>query len=262
MQKPRVTEIMVRMDCNGCVQKIKKALHGIKGIYEVYIDCPQQKVTVVGWADPEKIIKAIKKTRKMASICSHTIPTDPAPQPTEAAPESGPPPPDAGNPPTVSPPAEAAPPEEPPKDPPPPENPPPEVTPSPLAADTAAQQSAPKDVEEVHIIYHHPPDYGYGHRYSHSGGNWNNYPNYHGFQLEPPPPVYEPLQPVHVTHSYNTYKPSPHITEYEYIRPPLQHTHYNRTEHYSEDYRNRSNSNGNNISSMFSDENPNACRIA
>lgn len=31
MQKPQVTEIQVRIDCNGCVQKIKKALHGING---------------------------------------------------------------------------------------------------------------------------------------------------------------------------------------------------------------------------------------
>lgn len=31
MQKPQVTEIKVRMDCNGCVQKIKKALQVVSG---------------------------------------------------------------------------------------------------------------------------------------------------------------------------------------------------------------------------------------
>ncbi|KAE9594934.1 putative heavy metal-associated domain, HMA [Lupinus albus] len=30
-QKPRIIEIHVRMDCNGCVQKVKKALNGING---------------------------------------------------------------------------------------------------------------------------------------------------------------------------------------------------------------------------------------
>ncbi|XP_031114025.1 heavy metal-associated isoprenylated plant protein 36-like [Ipomoea triloba] len=72
LEKPRITEVQVRMDCNGCVQKIKKALHGINGIYEVYIDFPDQKITIVGRADPEKIVKAIKKSRKSAVICCHT----------------------------------------------------------------------------------------------------------------------------------------------------------------------------------------------
>ncbi|XP_010528813.1 PREDICTED: uncharacterized protein LOC104805828 isoform X2 [Tarenaya hassleriana] len=71
LEKPRITEIKVRMDCNGCVQKIKKALHGINGINDIYVDFPGQKLTVVGWADPEKIVKAIRKTRKTATICSH-----------------------------------------------------------------------------------------------------------------------------------------------------------------------------------------------
>ncbi|XP_043708278.1 proline-rich receptor-like protein kinase PERK10 isoform X1 [Telopea speciosissima] len=256
MQKPRITEIQVRMDCNGCVQKIKKALYGINGIYDLYIDFPQQKLTIVGWADPEKIVKAIKKTRKIATICSHIEPSDPPTQPAAPAPvEGGQPAPDAANPPpTESPPAEAAPPTEPPKDPPPPENPAPEVTPSPVAAEAAAPQQAhhhhngPKDIEEIHIIHHHPPEYGHGYSY---GGHWNNYPSGRGFRPEPP---------VYVTHSYNNYKPSPSISAHEYVRSPPRHTRYTRPEHYTEDYHNRSNSDGN-ITSMFSDENPNACRI-
>ncbi|OMO53586.1 hypothetical protein CCACVL1_28525 [Corchorus capsularis] len=93
-QKPRVTEIQVRMDCNGCVQKIKKALHGIQGIYEVYPDIAQQKLTIIGWADPERIVKAIRKTRKIATICSHSQPSEaPAAQPPEQPPEGGAPPP-------------------------------------------------------------------------------------------------------------------------------------------------------------------------
>lgn len=287
LEKPRVTEIQVRMDCNGCVQKIKKALYGINGIYDLYIDFPQQKLTIIGWADPEKIMKAIKKTRKIATICSHTEPTDPATKPPEQAPEGGgPPPAEAANPPPAeAPQAEAAPPAEPPKDPPPPENPPPEATPAPAAADANAGNPArPKDVEEVHVIYHHPPEYGYRYGYGHRfGGHWNNYSNVQGLQQEPPPTVYtnvqgvhheppptmytnvqglhhEPPPPVYVTHRYNTYKPPPYITEYEYIRSPPRHAHYSRMDRYSEDYRNVNNSNGN-ITSMFSDENPNACRI-
>ncbi|XP_010259440.1 PREDICTED: extensin-like [Nelumbo nucifera] len=256
LEKPRIIEIQVRMDCNGCIHKIKKALQGINGIYEHYIDFPQQKITVVGWADPEKIVKAIKKTRKIATICAHSEPTDPPAQPTEPAPA------DAQNPPPEdqSPPTEAAPPTEPPKDSPPPENPTPtpEVAPSAVATDAAeaqqpvqVQPSETKDVEEIHVIHHHPHDYGYGYGYGYDG-HWNGYPNGYGFRHE---------APVYVTHSYNTYKPSPYITEYEYVRSPPRHTRYSRVEHYGEDYQSRGNTAGNNITSMFSDENPNACRI-
>ncbi|XP_015573264.1 proline-rich protein 2 isoform X2 [Ricinus communis] len=238
-------------------------------IYDLYINVPQQKLTVIGWADPEKIVKAIRKTRKIATICSHTEPSDQPPaQPTEPpqpAPEGAAPPAhEAANPPaTEVPPAEAAaPPAEPPKDPPPPENPPPQPpeekpSPSSVAIETNANQppqsSGPKDVGEVHVIYHHPPDYGYRYGYGHSsGGQWNRYPNGHGLPPEPP-------QPVYVTHSYNTYRPSPYVTEYEYIRSPPRHTTYSRMDHYSDDY--HENSRNGNITSIFSDENPNACRI-
>ncbi|KAG7029001.1 Heavy metal-associated isoprenylated plant protein 28 [Cucurbita argyrosperma subsp. argyrosperma] len=77
LEKPKILEIKVRMDCNGCVQKIKKALYGINGIYDIYIDFPQQKLTIVGWADPDRIMKAIKKTRKIATICSESEQADP-----------------------------------------------------------------------------------------------------------------------------------------------------------------------------------------
>ncbi|KAB1213920.1 Heavy metal-associated isoprenylated plant protein 26 [Morella rubra] len=260
--RPRVTEIQVRMDCNGCVQKIKKALHGINGIYDLYIDFSQQKLTIIGWADPEKIVKAIKKTRKIATICSHTEQAEPPAPPTEQAPKEGEgPPPDAPNPPPPeAPPAEAGPPAEPPKDlPPPPENPPAETTPPPMAPDNNTSQAAhnpsgPKDVGEVHVVYHHPPDHGYRYGYGHSyGGHWPKYQNHQGLPQEPP-------QPMYVTHSYNTYKPSPYVTEYEYVRSPPRQTNYSRMDRYSEDYHHGNTSNGN-ITSIFSDENPNACSI-
>ena len=240
------------------------------GIYDLYIDFPQQKLTVIGWADPEKIIKAIRKTRKIATICSHSEPSDPAAQttekPPEQAPEGGAPPPpvsDQANPPTAeAPPAEtAASTAEPPKDPPQPENPPPPgENPSPVAEETNANQPqrppGPKDSGEVHVIYHHPPDYGYRYAYGHNyGGNWNRHPISQGVPQAAPKPIY-------VTHSYNTYRPSPNVTEYEYLRPPPpHHTIYSRMDHYNEDYHDNSRSNNGNITSMFSDENPNACRI-
>ncbi|KAF6152452.1 hypothetical protein GIB67_035520 [Kingdonia uniflora] len=247
LEKPRVTVILVRMDCNGCVQKIKKALHGINGIYDHYIDLPKQKLTVVGWADPERIVKAIRKTRKIVTICSHTELTNPSESPTEPAPEP------ANAPPAESPPPEATPPTEPPKDPPPPENPTQEVAaPTPVVTESFG----PKDVEEVHVIHHHTSDYDYGYSGQYGHGYWNNHSKSHWLQPEP-----RPYPPV-MSHNYNTYKPSPYISEYEYpgSSPPRQ-PHYNRMEHYSEEYHSRGNGDGSNITSMFSEENPNACTI-
>ncbi|XP_009778681.1 heavy metal-associated isoprenylated plant protein 35-like isoform X1 [Nicotiana sylvestris] len=342
MGKSRVTEIQVRMDCNGCVQKIKKALHGIHGIYDLYIDFPQQKITIVGSADPEKIVKALKKTRKSAIVCSHIEQAEPPTEPEEPAPaENEAPPPESSNPPTEAPPAEE-PPKEPPKDPPTQEN---QQAEEKQTHDEGAdntkrqpdQPSKPRDVEEVHVIYHYPPDYGYRHNFS-QGMSSHEPPRDHGYRYnygqtmihEPPrdprynrynygpsmsqePPrdhgynrynygqsmSYEPLNygrsmihepppgntgyrnnhvrptgpefrpeapppgqpPVYVTHSYNSYQPSPYVTGYEYIRSPPRYTQYTRPEHYSEDYHYGNDGNGT-IGSVFSDENPNACTIA
>ncbi|XP_038991530.1 leucine-rich repeat extensin-like protein 3 [Hibiscus syriacus] len=278
IEKPRITELQVRMDCNGCVQKIRKALHGIHGIYEVYPDIARQKLTVIGWADPEKIVKAIRKTRKTVTICSHSEPPEEATQPPEQPPETTNPTPSETQPPadayaaSPQPEAETA---EPPKDQPPPETPQPELAPAP--ADVSVDQqppqpSGPKDVG-VHVICHQPPDCGYRYGYAHSygGGPYGTqYPTCHSqcsFYPNGQPFHHQPLpqSPV-VTHSYNTYKPSPYVTEYEYVRSPPRHSHYSRIDHYRDGYYSNysyaSSSNGNgNISSMFSDENPNACSI-
>ncbi|KAM7279204.1 hypothetical protein ACFE04_006338 [Oxalis oulophora] len=361
LEKPRVTEIRVRMDCNGCVQKIKKALYGINGIYDLYIDFPQQKLTIIGWADPEKIVKAIRKTRKIATICSHTELPDPPPP--EQPPEQPPPPENnSQQPETVNHPSSEqpqpennpSPPPDPPVDPRPPERPPqPEAIPSMAAAEAnAGPGQPPKDVGEVHVVYHHPPPAGYGYRYGyvqpgyegHSyTGQWNKYPAEHQFS--------QPQPNIQVTHSYNTYKPSPYVTEYAYSHsqpqpppqgpppsphvteyayshshshsqppppsphvteyanshtqpppppsphvteyanshsqpppppsppyvtsyayshsqppPPSRYMHYNRMDQYNDEYLSSSsgysNGNGNgNITSIFSDENPNACTI-
>ncbi|XP_042052393.1 leucine-rich repeat extensin-like protein 3 [Salvia splendens] len=183
MEKPQVTEITVRMDCNGCVQKIKKALQVVSGIQGIDVDFPQQKLTITGWAEPEKLVKAIRKTRKAAVICVHTEETGPVEGEEAASPQQEPMNQQGET--------EAAPQDEPP--PLQPENPP-----------AYHQQTRPNGAE-VHVVYHHPPDHGYGRP-------WNAYPGFGDESHQPPPQVY--------VQSYNTYRPSPHVTEYEYPRPP------------------------------------------
>ncbi|XP_072983492.1 uncharacterized protein [Typha latifolia] len=227
VEKARVTELHVRMDCNGCVHKIKKALHNIDGVYDVYVDFAQQKLTVIGRADPENIVKAIKKTKKIATICSHTEP-EPAEQ-AAAAPEQ-PPAEVPEQPPSEAPPA---PPEEPPKDPPTEAdvNPTPEAKPS----------SEPNVVEEIHMVHNYPSSNLYKE-------HWHHYPDHY--------PQHYPASAYYVTQSYNNYRPSPYVSEYQDVR-------YNEGGSYSHDgyHRNQGNGDGSQITSMFSDENPNACRI-
>ncbi|XP_008795807.2 heavy metal-associated isoprenylated plant protein 5-like [Phoenix dactylifera] len=248
LEKARVTELHVRMDCNGCVQKIKKVMHGIDGVYDVYVDSAQQKLTVVGRADPEKIVKAIKKTGKIATICSHTEQVEPSgseqpPPSTEAAASSNPPSTEAADqPPSMAPPA---PPGEPPQEAPPEETKAPEINPSPEAKD--ATPTEPRDVEEIHMVHHYPQSYIYRE-------HWNQYPTSgHEIRHE---------APYHDTHSYSSYRPSPYVTGYGHLQSPPQDIRYSGAEaHHDGYYHNRGAGDGNQMTSIFSDENPNACRI-
>lgn len=269
MQAPRVTQIQVRVDCNGCVQKIKKALNGIHGMYSNYFPCKwrsnatklfdelspfagihdlrvdllRQKLTIIGWADPEQVVKAIKKTKKNAIICSSfelpspSKPTEPEPKGNANAPA-----PDA----TQPPPTQA----------PPPQQPPPEATTShiPTWHNTTRQwqnNTGTEELEQVHVTPHHLPNYV--NRFSSGHKHVEHWYRYHNGPIF----LKEPSRPMYVTHSYNTHVPSSYVTEYEYVRSPSRYTHYNCIEHYSGDYQN----NNVNIASMFSDDNPNACCI-
>ncbi|XP_020521215.1 early nodulin-75 isoform X3 [Amborella trichopoda] len=261
LKRPGVTEIQVRMDCNGCVQKIRKALHGIHaGIYDVYIDFPQQKLTVVGWVDPERVMKAIRKTRKLATICTHIEPSEPKSEPPPPpAPDQ--PPPDPANPPPpdpdppAEPPAEEQPPPPPPPPPPPTEEPKPEVAPPPEGGETGPTTfqephfSKLKEVQEVRVMDYHPRDYYY------YPGNWHNGytgPGFqgHGFRQEYPP--------RHAAYAYET---APYVPGHGYVRLPAQNWRPYRTEYLGSDYPSRPIGDGANITSMFSDENPNACSV-
>ncbi|KAL2338993.1 hypothetical protein Fmac_013439 [Flemingia macrophylla] len=247
-QAPRVTQIQVRVDCNGCVQKIKKALNGIHGIHDLRVDLQRQKLTIIGWADPEQIVKAIKKTKKNATICSSIDLTSASKEPETK--ENAPAPEATQPPPAQSPQPQASPPSEP-----PPQQPPPEATPSHIPTRLSAtrqwQDTGTEGVEQVHVIHHHLPNYvdrfSSGHNHDE---HWHKHHNGPVF-------LQAPSQFVYVTHRYNTHMPSSFVTEYEYVRSPSRYTHYNCIEDYSGDYQN-----GNvDIASMFSDDNPNACCI-
>ncbi|URD94865.1 heavy metal-associated domain containing protein [Musa troglodytarum] len=63
----QTVEIKVRIDCEGCERKVRKAVEGMKGVSSVEIEPKQHKVTVVGYVDPKKVIRRVAwKTGKKA----------------------------------------------------------------------------------------------------------------------------------------------------------------------------------------------------
>ncbi|XP_028764898.1 heavy metal-associated isoprenylated plant protein 28-like [Neltuma alba] len=66
-----MVEICVHMDCAGCETEIKKALQKLPGVDDVDVDMGMQKVTVMGWADQNKILRTVRKMGKRAELWSY-----------------------------------------------------------------------------------------------------------------------------------------------------------------------------------------------
>lgn len=64
----QTVELKVRMDCDGCKLKVKKALSSLRGVKSVEINRKQQKVSVTGYVEPNKVLKKAKSTGKRAEI--------------------------------------------------------------------------------------------------------------------------------------------------------------------------------------------------
>ncbi|KAF2293089.1 hypothetical protein P3X46_018437 [Hevea brasiliensis] len=64
----QTVELKVRMDCDGCELKVKNALSSLSGVKKVEINRKQQKVTVTGYVDSNKVLKKAKSTGKKAEI--------------------------------------------------------------------------------------------------------------------------------------------------------------------------------------------------
>lgn len=58
----QIVEFRVEIDCAGCENKVKKALLKLDGVNDVDVDMRMQKVSVTGWAEQKKMLKAISKT--------------------------------------------------------------------------------------------------------------------------------------------------------------------------------------------------------
>ncbi|KAH9317573.1 hypothetical protein KI387_019342 [Taxus chinensis] len=66
----QMVELQVRMDCGGCERAVRNSLK-IKGVDSVDIDLEQQKVTVVGYVDRKKVLKAVRRSGKKAEFWTY-----------------------------------------------------------------------------------------------------------------------------------------------------------------------------------------------
>ncbi|TVU48332.1 hypothetical protein EJB05_07966 [Eragrostis curvula] len=77
----RKVELKVRMDCEGCERKVRKALEDMKGVSSVEVDPKQNKVTVSGYVDTAEVVERLHhRTGKKAEPWPY-VPYDVVPHP-------------------------------------------------------------------------------------------------------------------------------------------------------------------------------------
>ncbi|KAH8494708.1 hypothetical protein Peur_060604 [Populus x canadensis] len=64
----QTVELKVRMCCAGCERVVKKAIYKLRGIDSVEVDLEMEKVTVVGYVDRNKVLKAARRAGKRAEF--------------------------------------------------------------------------------------------------------------------------------------------------------------------------------------------------
>ncbi|XP_076894944.1 heavy metal-associated isoprenylated plant protein 26-like isoform X1 [Bidens hawaiensis] len=55
----QTVEIKVKIDCEGCERKVRRSVEGMKGVSSVTIEPKQNKLTVVGYVEPDKVVSRV-----------------------------------------------------------------------------------------------------------------------------------------------------------------------------------------------------------
>ncbi|RLN05209.1 heavy metal-associated isoprenylated plant protein 26-like [Panicum miliaceum] len=70
-------ELKVRMDCDGCELKVRNTLARMRGVESVEINRKQQKVTVQGFVEPQRVLRRAQSTGKRAELWPYVPYTNP-----------------------------------------------------------------------------------------------------------------------------------------------------------------------------------------
>ncbi|XP_061342629.1 heavy metal-associated isoprenylated plant protein 30-like isoform X1 [Gastrolobium bilobum] len=64
----QTVELKVRMCCTGCERVVKNAIYKLKGIDSVEVELAMERVTVRGYVDRNKVLKAVRRAGKRAEF--------------------------------------------------------------------------------------------------------------------------------------------------------------------------------------------------
>ncbi|XP_059662099.1 heavy metal-associated isoprenylated plant protein 30-like [Cornus florida] len=64
----QTVELKVRMCCTGCERVVKNAIQKLRGVDSVEVELEMEKVTVVGYVDRNKVLKAVRRAGKRAEF--------------------------------------------------------------------------------------------------------------------------------------------------------------------------------------------------
>ncbi|CAI8603217.1 unnamed protein product [Vicia faba] len=70
----QTVELKVRMCCTGCERVVKNAVYKLKGIDSVKVDLEMERVTVTGYVERNKVLKAIRRAGKRAEFWPYPNP--------------------------------------------------------------------------------------------------------------------------------------------------------------------------------------------
>uniref|UniRef100_A0A7N0UB31 HMA domain-containing protein n=1 Tax=Kalanchoe fedtschenkoi TaxID=63787 RepID=A0A7N0UB31_KALFE len=70
----QAVELKVRMCCTGCERVVRNAISKLKGVDSVDVDVEMEKVTVTGYVDRNKVLKAVRRSGKRAEFWPYPNP--------------------------------------------------------------------------------------------------------------------------------------------------------------------------------------------
>ncbi|KAL6648777.1 hypothetical protein ACP70R_013001 [Stipagrostis hirtigluma subsp. patula] len=74
-------ELKVRMDCEGCERKVRKALEDMKGVSSVEVEPKQNKVTVSGYVEQAEVVERLQRRAGKKAEPWPYVPYDVVPHP-------------------------------------------------------------------------------------------------------------------------------------------------------------------------------------
>ncbi|KAL1294435.1 hypothetical protein HN51_055216 [Arachis hypogaea] len=70
----QTVDLKVRMCCTGCERVVKNAIYKLRGIDSVEVDLEMERVTVTGYVERNKVLKAVRRAGKRAEFWPYPNP--------------------------------------------------------------------------------------------------------------------------------------------------------------------------------------------